>query len=359
MHLLIVARNFGLGTPEGHQVEGFDMYRRELAAAGITSTTVGTETLDDVRAAVAGHPADAVFLMVSWKESPAVVEQLCAEINTAAYRPKLVIFLDYFAPTSSPYLGVLPHVDLYVKRQMLTAPGAYSARTYAGGNPLTEYVAESMGIPLDGWDFSSLADSTQERKIVPGWNLGVAPVYRRLINRSKYFPYPYRLRPIAVNCRIGLRANSPTNEEWYEAYRRRWTEMLAPLDRLYRCTTKNRVRRARYLVELLMSRIVISPFGWGEVCFRDYEAVAAGALLLKPSMKHLSTSPDIYQPLKTYVPLEWDGSDTVAACDYYLTHPKEAATIAANGRSALKQYFEGGGFTADIRRILASARENR
>ena len=44
------------------------------------------------------------------------------------------------------------------------------------------------------------------------------------------------------------------------------------------------VSQNRYYGELAEAKIVFSPFGWGEVCFRDFEAVTAGALLLKPDM---------------------------------------------------------------------------
>ena len=53
---------------------------------------------------------------------------------------------------------------------------------------------------------------------------------------------------------------------------------------------------------------VLSPFGYGEICFRDFEAVLSGALLLKPDCGHLETWPDIYGE-GTYVPLDWMASD--------------------------------------------------
>jgi hypothetical protein len=76
--------------------------------------------------------------------------------------------------------------------------------------------------------------------------------------------------------------------------------------------------------------MVLSPFGWGEVCFRDFEAIISGALLLKPDMSHLRTWPDVYVPNETYIPLAWDGQDLRDKVDYYLTHTAERERIARN-----------------------------
>ena len=32
---------------------------------------------------------------------------------------------------------------------------------------------------------------------------------------------------------------------------------------------------------------LLSPFGWGEICYRDFEAIMCGNILVKPDMSHL------------------------------------------------------------------------
>ncbi len=57
---------------------------------------------------------------------------------------------------------------------------------------------------------------------------------------------------------------------------------------------------------LALSRILVSPFGLGEYCLRDFEASWFGACLAKPSVEHIATFPSILKPGITYIPLSWD-----------------------------------------------------
>jgi hypothetical protein len=81
---------------------------------------------------------------------------------------------------------------------------------------------------------------------------------------------------------------------------------------------KGETSQAAYNREVANSRIVLSPFGWGELCLRDYEAVLGGALLLKPDMGHLETWPDVFKPHETYAPFDWDASDLLEVAARYL-----------------------------------------
>ena len=351
MHALLVSRGDAKWTPEGHQIHGFSMNERALRRGlEMTFEIVATRTLDEVEAAVIGRPADIAFVMVSFKDHPDEVTALFRRLSEKPDGPKLV-FLDYFAPASTPYFGVLPHVDCYFKRQTYRDPSEYLV-DYEGGNMLTDYIAKAMGIDLEGWSFSSRPDPVHLHKIVTGWNLGVTPHYRQLLRLTAAMPLSWERRPIAINCRLDLPTEPGAKIEWYHHYRRRWIEALSPLREEFRCTPSARIRRRYYFAEMILSQIGVSPFGWGEVCFRDYEVVAAGALLIKPSMGHLKTNPDIYVDGETYVAASWDGSDIREICRYYLAHPSEAKRIIQNGRQALSDYFEKDGFVRDIRRIL-------
>jgi hypothetical protein len=64
-----------------------------------------------------------------------------------------------------------------------------------------------------------------------------------------------------------------------------------------------------YYNALLNAKIIISPWGYGEYCYRDVEGMLAGAVIIKPDTSFVETIPDIYQNNITYVPCKPDFSD--------------------------------------------------
>ena len=64
-----------------------------------------------------------------------------------------------------------------------------------------------------------------------------------------------------------------------------------------------------YLKTMQRSKIVVSPWAWGEWAFRDYEAIHCGSILVKPDTSFVESTPDIYQNTILYVPCKHDFSD--------------------------------------------------
>jgi hypothetical protein len=355
MDTLIIHRGEGRWTPEGHQIAGFRMYERELRSSlGMACEFARADTLEDVEALLLERPVDLAFVMLSWEEPAERVVETFARIRARGVSAK-ICFLDYYASCSSPHFGVLPHVDLYLKRQAYRDRSDY-LRDYQGGNAFVDHLAREMDYELDGWHFGSRPDPAHLHKIQPAWNLGVASVYRNMLKITGAVPVPWEFRPFALNRRIGLGLPATRGLAWYHRYRAESVQAVEPLAATERCTGLGRLRRAGYLAELTLSKIGFSPFGWGEVCFRDYEIVCSGSLLLKPSMDHLATAPDIYVAGKTYAPVAWDLSDVVDVCRHYLAHPNEAREIIHNARVALESYFEQGGFVGQINGVLERLR---
>jgi len=100
-------------------------------------------------------------------------------------------------------------------------------------------------------------------------------------------------------------------------HRRRAVEVLGGLEgsgfNVHCAVTKTKevkdYSKKRFYQVMLDSKIVLSPWGYGEVCIRDFEAMLTGAVVIKPDMSHLVTNPTVYIPNKTYLPCRQDFSD--------------------------------------------------
>jgi hypothetical protein len=83
-----------------------------------------------------------------------------------------------------------------------------------------------------------------------------------------------------------------------------------------------RLNRDEYLNTMYNCKIILSPFGFGEITPRDLEAAMFGCVLIKPDMSHIETLPNVYIPYETYVPCKHDFSDINEKIEYVLSDYK-------------------------------------
>ena len=94
----------------------------------------------------------------------------------------------------------------------------------------------------------------------------------------------------------------------------------------------DKISRFKYLNEIKKSKISISPYGWGEICPRDFEIFLNGGILLKPEMKTIDTWPNWYISNKTYIPFSWDISNLKTKISYVLNNYSKLKKIAINSQ---------------------------
>jgi hypothetical protein len=224
--------------------------------------------------------------------------------------------------------AVLDHVDLYVKRHVFRDRSQY-LRTFVGGKNLTDYV-HSRGVVCEG--ISQPVRKENLDKIWQGMTFGMDENILEMFAGGKGLVAPDRERGIDVF----FRGNVPDN--WMGLLRSSIAPALDGLPDGTRiiCTAAG-VPRAQYLEEIAAAKICISPFGYGEICYRDFESIISGCLLLKPDMGHVEAAPDIYRPFETYVPVAWDYSDLAEKVRWSLEHPGERLRIARAAQAVLKE----------------------
>lgn len=260
-------------------------------------------------------------------------------------RYRSIVFFDGYAAAGTHLLELLPYVDHIFHKSVFRNPDHYGRQLYAK-RLFSDYYHRQFGITDSNpeYPFPGVPESEERNRIRLSWNIGLGDYPRRhRIQRigagigrylspdlgrrfrsgnskaPKDFASPRRRLP--VHARIGLVSSESV------AHQRRLSLDLIKDDPRF---LTGPVPQKRYYAELEESKIVYSPFGWGEVCFRDFEAVKAGALLMKQDMSHLDTWPDIYIPYETYVPIAWDCSDLVEKSEYYLSSDSERSRIARN-----------------------------
>jgi hypothetical protein len=92
---------------------------------------------------------------------------------------------------------------------------------------------------------------------------------------------------------------------------------------------------------LHQSKICVCPWGYGEMCYRDYEAMLSGCIMVKPNTDFVKTWPEIYQSNITYVACKLDFSDLADVCENILDNYKNYSDmIESNHKILRKPNFE-------------------
>jgi len=224
-----------------------------------------------------------------------------------------VIWLDSTASTGSTHFQVMPYVDKYWKKQVLKDMTLYE-REYYGARIYTDYYKNKFNLKDEKVQKVEKLKKEYMDKIYVSWNIGLGPhsTNIKISNIVRMIPwsfkerlkYTYKLKiwPHSNNRKsISFRGSSKYSNTINAFQRIKTIEKLK-----LRAIETEPIKHKAYLKELGGSMISVSPFGYGEICYRDFEIILAGALLFKPSMEHLKTYPDIYIKNKTYVPFEWD-----------------------------------------------------
>lgn len=214
-----------------------------------------------------------------------------------------VIFFDDRDSTASAFFQVLPYVDVFLKRQHLK-----NLETYID----TEYAKTHSGWLVSAKPRSfAVARADQLHKIRLAWNVGFEDFgpWRKAAKIASWYGLTWS----------SSRAEPSLDRRIITGFRgalggSRRKHRQEAIDSIERCSigetrTRGRVSRRKYLKEMRDSLTAVSPFGFGEPCYRDFEAILAGAVLVKPDMSHLETYPDVYKPYSTYVPVRWDFED--------------------------------------------------
>jgi len=240
-----------------------------------------------------------------------------------------ISFFDWFAPSDVRFAELVdPWIDFYVKKS-LPKNLTQSISKSTGHSDIADYYSKLCGTDNPPRDWNT------PTSIIP--KLELAPAFHYSSSLINLFSQPELFsasgRTIDLHARFETRGDG-----WYGAMRSYAKSRLGSINNDICLASSGLVDHRQYMQELRTSKICFSPFGYGEICWRDYEAIATGSVLLKPDMSHISTSPDIYIPFETYVPVKWDMSDLEDKIEILLANDELREKITKSAFNAVRKH---------------------
>lgn len=282
--------------------------------------------------------ADTILFAPWFTEPPARITAALERLRSG--NPQAVIaFIDSYA-ANDLRLGqaVEPYVDWYLKKSLFKDRTLYS-RDFRGDTNLTEYYGDLYGIDADPvawhtpkalWPKLRLSPNfLTARQFLTGFPAGKCPQQTG--------------RALDVQTRLGRKGSA-----WYSSMR---DDAIARTDAIPGITRSptGRISYGAYMEEMRDARLCFSPFGYGELCWRDIEAFQTGSVLIKPDMSHLETLPDLYEAGVTYLPVKWDFSDLEHVVLKALADDDLRSRLAGEAYARCSRYLTPAQFINDMK----------
>jgi len=223
-----------------------------------------------------------------------------------------LIWLDTADSTGTCSFEVMPYVDLYFKKQILKDRSLY-LKSFWGGRIFCQYYHDKLHLEDETITNTNYEPLKKEHfnKLRLSWNVGIGDLFA---TRTQLFLHPYsRVVPKFISplskktLDLQYRGSSYSPIAGYQ--RQQCLELVMKLNHISHSDASKKVPKEEYIKEGQNAKVILSPFGWGEICGRDFEAFVYGATMIKPNMNHCITYPEVYIENVTYIPINWSFSD--------------------------------------------------
>lgn len=288
--------------------------------------------------------ADFIMVQPWFDVAPQVLAKALTRLRTDHPEAR-IIFVDSYAHNDLRLSGVLAgRIDLLIKKSLFVDRTEF-LRPRAGDTNLVDYYGRLYNTRSEPTTPQMPAEFLDCLALSPGFL--TAPNFIRSFLTGEISHVGERL--IDVHARIEQKGTP-----WYSAMRGDAEASIRAI-RGITLTPQGRIPLKMFLAELRQSKLCWSPFGYGELCWRDIEAFLTGSVLIKPNMSHLETRPDLFRAGETYLPVKWDFSDLEQVVRGALANADLRRHIAERAFSVCRDFLNSAAFTDQYAQLLFPA----
>lgn len=281
---------------------------------------------------------DLLILIRKYHDGLTSEENIILELIKLRKNFTKIIYFDDSATAVNMFFSAFPYLDQYWKRSCLRDKSLYK-KNFFDGHVFSDYYYSKYDINNTNQKFfnSTIKKNTDLNKLKLCWNIGIGayPLNKKSI-LDKYYPL---MRKIITGMSI-LPSIKPVFflvSNYFDRMKKELKKEISFQNKLKKISSRfissSYSKSIGFQRELLRDKIsnnesflvglkdkrdyiketfevfgILSPYGWGEICYRDFEATIGGSYLIKPDMSHIDTWPNIYER-DMYYPLCWDFSN--------------------------------------------------
>ena len=279
---------------------------------------------------------DDILLQPWFRIPPEELSQACARLREANPDAR-ISFLDSYAHNDLRLSTHLPDdLKFYLKKSLYRDIARY--QTCYRDTFVSQYYMDVYGLENPVVDFRAPPHILPKLRLSS--NFFTAP--HLMGNFLAPAPPPQEGRSLDIQARLAV-----TGSPWYQKMRQKARALVEDLEGVS-VSGANLLPLPKFNEELRRARLCFSPFGYGELCWRDIEAIQAGSVLIKQDMSHLETLPDLYEPGVTYLPVKWDFSDLEEVVRGALADEALRSQIAREAFRRVSDYVSKERFVEDV-----------
>ncbi|WP_262386611.1 glycosyltransferase family 1 protein [Roseobacter fucihabitans] len=280
-----------------------------------------------------------IILIQPWFTTPENVLDTALDRLATAHPKAEISFLDSYAHNDLRLARTVdPYITHYLKKSLFKDKKLYFKR-FRGDTNLLDYYGKLYGLEYEPVDWAVPYTILPKLRLSP--NFLTSPHFIAGLSRQEQ---PARgSRNLDVSVRLG-------GQDSYGAYAAMRCDADTLMTQIKGITRSpsNIVPFKAYMNEMRASRLCFSPFGFGELCWRDIEAMISGTVMIKPDMSHLETLPNLYEPGVTYLPMRWDFGDREEVIQGALADEGRCTVIAKNAYDRMASYIREARFVTDM-----------
>ena len=283
-----------------------------------------------------------------------------------------LIWFDTRDSAGTSQFEVMPYVKKYVKKQLYKDMNLYQKDLY-GGRYYTDFYNKKFQIVDNRPYIQEFLLDKYKKKLILGWNIGAGRFYNYLefgyldyqierlkiflkiknLNTKKILPFfkynDSSKNDFFVHLKIHNEVAHSRNTVIFQR-----TELVKNLKNDFPNYKfdNNKITLKDYYKKLIDSKICFSAYGWGEVCYRDFEAIYCGVPFLTADMSNIITWPNVYQDNVTYISYDLDFKNLKDKIEYILNNDRKRKELVSNSQEVLRNVYKDEGKKYFVNKIL-------